>query len=116
MIHINLSVTILTRRSVFDFIPMLIGFAVPMHFFGGMTRAAFQVFFMVNVRFETLVFSEILPAYPAPMTGGAGLFYGGLFLEDMPLHEPSSHRIRSTDMASPATRVTFTTIVVKGLV
>jgi hypothetical protein len=107
---------VLTSRSVFYRITMFIPLAVTMHFFGSMTDATFHVFFMVDIRFESLVFPEILLAYPAPMAGGTGLFHGGLFLEDMTLHESSPHRIWSTDMTRPTTRMALTAIVVKGLV
>jgi hypothetical protein len=78
--------------------------------------AALQILFVVDVGLESLVFSEILLSDPATVTGGAGLFHGGLFLEDMPLHEPSPHRIRSTDMARPTARMALTAIGIKGLV
>ena len=75
------SVTVGTFWPVFNFITVGIRLPVTMHLIRRVTLVAFKVFFFMDVRFHSLVFSEVLFFDAAAVAAGAGEVHGRDLLE-----------------------------------
>jgi hypothetical protein len=103
-----------TLGAVFNLVSVAVLIAVPVHLFRGVAFVALKIFFFVDIRRNSCVFSEILLFYTTAVTGGADLVHRRFFLKEMGLQKPSFDGFRAADMALAAAAVAATTMRCSG--
>lgn len=85
LIAVDLLVAVNTFRSIRNSIAVCVLFTIAMHLLAGVTLATFHIFFLMYVRLDPLVLTEILLPNPASVTCGTNQLYGRLSLKEMPI-------------------------------